>query len=49
MVAVRGAGATFNGLYYVQSVSHTIERGNYTQDFTLKRNGLVANIQKVAA
>ncbi len=49
LVAVRGAGATFNGLYYVQSVSHTIERGNYTQDFTLKRNGLVANIQKVAA
>lgn len=49
LVAVRGAGATFNGLYYVQSVSHTIERGSYTQDFTLKRNGLVANIQKVAA
>jgi hypothetical protein len=49
LVAVRGAGETFNGLYYVQSVSHTIERGGYTQEFTLKRNALVASIQKVAA
>lgn len=49
LVAVRGVGALFNGLYYVKSVSHSIERGSYKQDFTLSRNGLLSTVPRVAA
>ncbi|MFZ4506495.1 MAG: hypothetical protein ACOYON_02215 [Fimbriimonas sp.] len=38
-VWVRGAGATHDGLYYVKSVSHSIKRGEYTQGFSLQREG----------
>ena len=31
LVGVRGAGMAFDGLYYVQSVTHTIKRGEYKQ------------------
>lgn len=47
LVGVRGAGAAFDGLYYVRSVTHNIERGRYTQDFELSRNGLVSTLPKV--
>ncbi len=40
LVGVRGAGFSFDGLYYVQSVVHTIRAGSYTQNFTLSREGL---------
>lgn len=49
LVGVRGVGAPFNGLYYVKSVTHTIERGSYKQDFTLSRNGLLSTVPRVAA
>lgn len=49
LVSVRGAGAAFNGLYYVKSVTHSISRGRYTQSFELARNGLISTIQKVPA
>lgn len=39
LVGVRGVGLTYNGLYYVTSVTHAIERGSYKQSFTLKREG----------
>lgn len=39
LVGLRGAGFTYDGLYYVQQVSHQIRRGSYTQDFTLTREG----------
>ena len=47
LVGVRGAGNAFNGLYYVKSVTHNIKPGEYTQDFTLTRNGLVSTVPSV--
>lgn len=47
LVGVRGAGAAFNGLYYVESVTHSIERGKYTQSFNLSRNGLLSTVPRV--
>jgi len=43
LVGVRGAGATYDGVYYVKSVTHNIKRGEYKQSFTLSRNALVSN------
>lgn len=48
-VGVRGAGMAFDGLYYVRSVKHNIQRGEYKQDFTLVRNGLVSTLPRVPA
>ena len=39
LVGVQGAGYNHDGNYYVQRVKHTITRGSYVQDFTLKREG----------
>jgi hypothetical protein len=47
LVGVRGAGYCFDGLYYVKSVTHYIKRGQYKQNFTLTRNGLVSNVPTV--
>ncbi|QGZ59460.1 hypothetical protein [Paraburkholderia acidiphila] len=47
LVGVRGAGPAFDGLYYVKSVTHHIKRGEYKQNFTLTRNGLVSTVQTV--
>ena len=47
LVGVRGAGLPFDGLYYVKSVTHQIERGSYKQGFTLARNGLISTIPTV--
>ena len=49
LVGVRGAGLAFDGLYYVSSVTHKIKRGEYKQDFELKRNGLISTIPRVPA
>jgi hypothetical protein len=38
---LRGAGLSFDGLYLVKSVSHSIKRGEYKQQFTLAREGLM--------
>jgi hypothetical protein len=48
LVGVRGAGQAFDGLYYVKSVTHKIKRGEYKQNFTLTRNGLVSTVQTVS-
>jgi hypothetical protein len=40
LVGLRGAGYSYDGLYYVQSVTHNIRKGAYTQNFTLTREGL---------
>ncbi|QLE44377.1 hypothetical protein FD723_30770 [Nostoc sp. C052] len=48
LVGVRGAGTAFDGLYYVKSVTHSIKRGEYKQQFELSRNGLVSTVQQVA-
>jgi hypothetical protein len=42
LVGVRGAGIAYDGLYYVQSVTSTLKRGAFKQDFNLTRNGLVS-------
>ncbi|GAA1920889.1 hypothetical protein GCM10009716_31920 [Streptomyces sodiiphilus] len=42
LVGVRGAGLTYDGEYFVKSVTHDLRRGSYTQNFTLAREGLVA-------
>jgi hypothetical protein len=49
LVGVRGAGVAFDGLHYVQSVTHQIRRGEYKQRFTLVRNGLVSTLPNVPA
>jgi hypothetical protein len=38
-VGVRGVGLSYGGNYYVQSVTHTIQVGEYKQSFTLAREG----------
>jgi hypothetical protein len=48
LVGVRGAGYAFDGLYYVKSVTHRIKRGEYKQNFTLTRNGLVSTVSTVS-
>ena len=40
LVGLRGAGYSYDGLYYVKSVTHRIKRGEYKQSFTLTREGL---------
>lgn len=47
LVGVRGAGLAFDGLHYVESVTHSISRGEYKQSFTLKRNGLISTVPLV--
>lgn len=49
LVGVRGAGLPYDGLYFVQSVTSTIKRGEFNQDFTLTRNGLVSITPRVPA
>jgi hypothetical protein len=39
LVGLRGAGFTYDGFYYVKSVTHKIRRGEYKQAFTLTREG----------
>ena len=42
LVGVRGAGLAYDGLYYVNSVTHTLTRGSYKQSFSLSRDGLIS-------
>ena len=40
LVGVRGVGASYDGMYYVNRVTHKISvRGGYTQQFSCKREG----------
>ncbi|WP_055554579.1 hypothetical protein [Streptomyces sp. NBRC 110028] len=47
LVGVRGAGKTYDGEYYVKSVTHTIRPGSFQQNFTISREGLVARSSTV--
>jgi len=40
LVGVRGAGFAYDGMYFVDSVTHDIKHGQYKQNFTLSRDGL---------
>jgi hypothetical protein len=48
LVGLRGAGDAFDGLWYVTSVSHELKRGEYKEEFTLSRNGLISTLPSVA-
>ena len=48
VVEVRGAGSSFDGKYYVQSVMHVLSRGTYRQGVTLTREGLGSTISHVS-
>jgi hypothetical protein len=47
LVGVRGAGLAYDGLYYVDSVTHNLKKGEYKQNFTLSRDGLISNTPRV--
>ena len=47
LVGVRGAGMAYDGMYYVNSVTHNIKHGEYKQNFTLSRDGLISLTPKV--
>jgi hypothetical protein len=47
VVGVRGAGSFYDGDYYIEQVTHSIERGKYTQHFQLARDGVGTREQKV--
>jgi hypothetical protein len=49
LVGVRGAGLSFDGLYYVKHVEHTLQRGQYRQSFTLTREGKGSTVPAVVA
>ena len=46
-IGVRGAGATFDGTFYVQEASHSLRRGSYRQQLTLIREGTGAKLPLV--
>jgi hypothetical protein len=39
LVGLRGAGLSYDGLYYVKRVAHTVRKEQYTARFTLTRDG----------
>ncbi|MBL9007068.1 MAG: hypothetical protein JNJ46_22615 [Myxococcales bacterium] len=41
LVGVRGAGLSYDGMYFVERVTHVLERGSYTQSFSLNREGVL--------
>jgi hypothetical protein len=47
LVGVRGAGVAYDGDYFVTSVTHTLRPGEYTQNFTISREGMVARSDTV--
>jgi hypothetical protein len=47
LVGVRGAGFAYDGLYYVNSVTHNIKPGEYKQNFSISRDGLNSNTPMV--
>jgi hypothetical protein len=47
LVGVRGAGLAYDGLYYVNSVTHNIKHGEYKQNFSLSRDGMISNTPAV--
>jgi hypothetical protein len=49
LVGLRGVGPAFEGLYFVSGVTHTLQRGEYKQSFTLSRNGLLSTLREVPA
>ncbi len=49
LIGVRGAGMAYDGVHYLETVTHEISRGSYKQSFTLKRSGLLPTQARVPA
>lgn len=47
VVGVRGAGPAYDGMYYINSVTHNMKEGEYKQSFTLSRDGLISQLPAV--
>lgn len=47
LVGVRGVGVAYDGLYFVQSVTSTLKRGEFKQSFNLSRNGVISMTPRV--
>jgi len=47
LVGVRGAGRTYDGLWYVKKVTHKIRQDEYKQSFTLTREGTKSTVGAV--
>jgi hypothetical protein len=47
LVGVRGGSLAYDGMYYVNSVTHNIRRGEFKQSFELSRDGLISNTPRV--
>lgn len=47
LVGLRGAGFSYDGLYYVKEVTHSIRLGDYSQRFTLTREGIGSTVPVV--
>lgn len=49
LVGVRGVGTAYDGVYYVEEVTHRLKRGEYKQDFVLSRNAFVSATPRIPA
>jgi hypothetical protein len=49
LVGVRGAGWSYDGVYYVKSVTHRLSRRDYRQSFILTREGVGSTLPAVPA
>jgi hypothetical protein len=47
LVGVRGAGYSYDGLWYVKEVTHTIRKDSYRQRFSLTREGVGSTVPAV--
>jgi hypothetical protein len=47
LVGLRGVGLAYDGLYYVNSVTHNLKRGEYKQSFELSRDGMISNTPRL--
>jgi hypothetical protein len=47
LVGVRGGGLAYDGMYYVNSVTSNLKRGEFKQSFQLSRDGLISITPKV--
>jgi hypothetical protein len=49
LVGLRGAGWSYDGLYYVKSVTHRLSRRDYRQSFVLTREGMGSTLPVIPA
>jgi hypothetical protein len=48
LVGLRGVGHSYDGLYVVKRVTHSLSKGQYKQSFTITREGVGSTVQRVA-